>query len=167
MAGICPAGEISVERAGVDRLDELVSWRETVLREVFAIPAGTAIQDLLAANRSYYERELPAGGHVACFARRDGAIVGCGGICLQHELPSPDNPSGNNAYLMNVYTVPAARGTGVGKAVVRWLVQQARDLGAGKIYLESSEAGRRLYREEGFEELPDIYHLSLAKSGPN
>ncbi len=150
---------IEVQRVGIERLDELMAWRETVLREVFSIQVDANIDGILAANRAYYEREIPKEGHVPCFATSNGSVVGCGGICLQRELPSPDNPSGTNAYLMSVYTVPAMRGGGVGKAVVNWLVEEARRLGAGKIYLESSEAGKRLYRDEGFVPLPDMYHL--------
>ena len=33
-------------------------------------------------------------------------IIGCGGICYQSELPSPENLSGINGYLMNIYTLP-------------------------------------------------------------
>ena len=156
-------GGVHVERAGIERLDELMAWRETVLREVFSIPEDADLGSLLAANRTYYERELPGNGHVACLASIDGHVVGCGGICLQGELPSPDNPSGKNAYLRNVYTVPAMRGAGVGKAVVGWLVGEARRLGAGKVYLESSEAGKRLYADVGFAPLPAMYHLPIRK----
>lgn len=156
-------GGVHVERVGIERLDELMAWRETVLREVFSIPEEADLGSLLAANRAYYERELPSGGHVACLASIDGHVVGCGGICLQGELPSPDNPSGENAYLMNVYTVPAMRGAGVGRTVVGWLVGEARRLGAGKVYLESSEAGKRLYADVGFAPLPAMYHLPIRK----
>ena len=36
-------------------------------------------------------------------------IIGCGGICCQSELPSPENLSGINGYLMNIYTLPGMR----------------------------------------------------------
>ena len=36
-------------------------------------------------------------------------IIGCGGICYQSELPSPENLSGINGYLMNIYTLPGMR----------------------------------------------------------
>ena len=54
-------------------------------------------------------------GPLACFAYVGNEIVGCGGICLYQEMPSPDNPSGGCAYLMNIYTRPEFRGQGVGK----------------------------------------------------
>lgn len=154
---------VVVRRAGLDELDELMAWRMRVLREVFSIPEGEDVTELERANRAYYRETLEEGAHVACFACRDGGeIVGCGGICLQREMPSPDNPNGLCAYLMNVYVDPAMRGQGAGEAVVRWLVDEARRRGATKIYLETTESGRPLYRKLGFEPMQDYLSLKGA-----
>lgn len=102
---------IRIKRADVTDLDELMRWREVVLREVFSIPKEKNMDDLLTANREYYHTALKREEHLACFAYADeyadAEPVGCGGICLYQEMPSPDNPSGKCAYLMNIYTVPA------------------------------------------------------------
>ena len=151
---------IEIEEAGVERVDELVAWRMAVLREVFSLGEDSDVATLEAANRAYYEREIPKGGHIACFALLDGEVVGCGGVCLQREMPSPDNPNGRCAYLMNIYTRPAARGRDVGTAIVNWLVGRAEKMGAGKVYLETSKAGRRLYEKAGFADLPGMMKLA-------
>ena len=142
---------ISIEEAGIDRIDELAAWRIEMLREVFSLPADADMTQLEAE-----EREIPRSGHVACFARLDGVIVGCAGMCLQTELPSPDNPSGRCAFLMNVYTRPESQHQGVGRTMIEWLVDQAIDRGVDKIYLETSAAGRRLYERVGFTDLPNF-----------
>lgn len=129
------------------------------LREVFSLPSGEDTHDLEECNRAYYARELAVGGHIACFAELDGEVVGCGGACLYSEMPSPDNPTGKCAYLMNIYTRPQAQHRGVGGRVVDWLVAQARGWGAGKIYLETSASGRRLYEQKGFVDLPEMMIL--------
>ncbi|RAX19620.1 MULTISPECIES: GNAT family N-acetyltransferase [unclassified Actinomyces] len=151
---------IEIEQVGIARIDELLAWRMEVLREVFGTALDAAPTRLERANRAYYERELPTGGHIACLAWLDGEPVGCGGVCLHTEMPSPDNPSGRCAYLMNVYTRPAFQGRGVGAAVVDWLVRQARARGAGKVYLEASDAGRRLYESTGFTDMADMMRLT-------
>ncbi|MCD7881693.1 MAG: GNAT family N-acetyltransferase [Clostridiales bacterium] len=145
--------EIAIREATGSDLEELMRWREIVLREVFSIPAGEDMTALLAENRTYYQTALETGEHVACFASAGGEIVGCGGVCLYREMPSPDNPSGKCGYLMNIYTVPAMRQQGVGKKVVQWLVQEAKDRGAEKIYLEASEQAYPLYRSLGFQDM--------------
>lgn len=150
---------VEIRRAGIEDLDLLMDWRVEVLQEVFDLPEGGVPPELVEANRRYYREELATGGHVACFALLDGQLVGCGGVCIQREMPSPDNQSGINGYLMNIYTRTCWRGRGVGRAVVEWLVGQAHELGAGKVYLETTADGRPLYQAVGFADLPDIMKL--------
>ena len=60
---------------------------------------------------------------------------------------------------MNIYTRAPYRGKGVAKAVCEWLIGQAKTQGAEKIYLETSEGGKRLYRALGFHEMKDYMKL--------
>lgn len=150
---------IEVRRVGVGDIDLLMEWRMEVLHEVFSIPDGMPTGDLEESNRRYYADQLADGGHVACLAYLDGEAVGCGGMCIQREMPSPDNPGGMCAYLMNIYARPENRRHGVGEAVVRWLVDTAEDMGIGKIYLETSVAGRPLYETMGFTDMPDMMRV--------
>lgn len=145
--------EIHIRQVTIQDLDLLMQWRMEVLHEVFAIPPEQAVPELETENRRYYQAELTRGGHVACFAYMGEEIVGCGGMCLYSEMPSPDNPNGKCAYLMNIYARPQFRRHGVGDAVVCWLIGQAEQRGISKIYLETSEDGRPLYREIGFSDL--------------
>ena len=140
---------VVVRQAGVDEIDRLMAWRLEVLREVFSLSERDDLDALDRENRAYYARELPRKGH-----------IGCGGVCLQREMPSPDNLSGKCAYLMNIYTRPEAQHCGVGHSVVRWLVARARQWGAEKIYLETSKEGRALYEGVGFVDLPDMMLLA-------
>ena len=156
--------DIEIRKAELRDIDLLMKWRMRVLREVFAIPDNQAAEELEQANRIYYQSALPAGGHIACFAYKENEIVGCGGICLYPEMPSPDNLSGQCAYLMNIYTCPEFRGHGVGETVVRWLTRQAVQRNITKIYLETSKPGRKLYEKTGFADMPDMMKLQTAKS---
>lgn len=130
------------------------------MRHVFGLPDdGEETRALLAASREYYQKTIPGGGHVAVFAETEAGTAGCGGLCLYREMPSPDNPGGICAYLMNIYTREPFRKSGVGRAVVRWLVGYAKERGAGKIYLETSDSGRPLYESAGFRDMRDYMIL--------
>ncbi len=142
-----------IRKAGLDDLELLAAWRMKVLREVFAAAPDALMDRMEQENRRYYERAVPSGEHVACFACAGQQIAGCGGICFYEEMPSPDNPRGGCAYLMNIYTAPAFRGRGAGQAAVRWLIRQARERGTAKIYLETTQAARALYQKLGFREM--------------
>lgn len=143
--------EIELKRE-VD-LQTLMRWRREVICHVFSAPPDDA---LMEANRRYYERHIADGTHIAFVAEANGGECGCGGICLGDELPSPDNPSGRCAYLMNIYVREAFRKHGVAHAVVRRLISEARSRGCGKIYLESTQEGRGLYLSTGFRDMPDM-----------
>ena len=155
--------DVVIRKAELQDLDLLMRWRMEVLHEVFSIPADQPLAELEAENRRYYQKELPQGGHIACFVYIGEEIVGCGGICLYHEMPSPDNLNGKCAYLMNIYTRPQFRGHGIGNRIVRWLVEQARQRHISKIYLETSDKGRPLYQTIGFADMKDMMKLSREK----
>ncbi len=150
---------IVIQKAELSDLDLLMQWRMEVLHEVFPSTEYDFPDGLEEENRAYYQWALPAGKHIACFASVDGEIVGCGGMCLYQEMPSPDNPSGQCAYFMNIYCRPQWRRKGVGASVIRWLVDQARAQKITKIYLETSEAGRLFYEQHGFLEMPNMMIL--------
>lgn len=153
--------EIRIVKAGMDDLDLLMEWRMRVLHEVFSVPADDTMVELEAENRTYYQTALPADGHIACFAYQEDMIVGCGGVCLYQEMPSPDNENGKCAYLMNIYTLPEYRHQGVGGSIVNWLISEAKKRDATKIFLETSQSGKAMYRKLGFGDMEDYMQLGI------
>ncbi len=153
--------EIEIIKADLRDLPLLMEWRIRVLRDVFSIPDDVDTTSLEQANCQYYKQHLREDSHMACFARKKGTgvIVGCGGICYQEEMPSPDNNSGSCGYLMNIYTLPEYRKLGVGREIVKFLIRDAKHRGVEKIYLESSDSGRQLYQELGFSEMQGYMKL--------
>lgn len=134
-------------------LDTLMQWRAETIENVFGTPPS---KKLMLANRRYYARHLADGTHLAVLAEAEGTPCGCGAICLSEELPSPDNPSGRCAYIMNIYVREEYRGHGIGHAIVRALVDKARGLNCDKIYLETTDVARSLYSSIGFHGLPGM-----------
>lgn len=134
----------------ITSLPTLMHWRKEVIENVFGIVPS---KRLLAANRRYYRRHIEDGTHIAVIAEMNGEDAGCGAICLSDELPSPDNLSGQCAYIMNIYVRKEYRGKGIGHSVVRWLVEKAQQLGCDKIYLETTDEAKSLYKSIGFRDL--------------
>ena len=135
----------------------LMRWRIEVIRNVFGVEPH---RRLLVANRQYYRAHMADGSHFALVAEEDGEDCGCGAVCFTAELPSPDNPSGLCAYLMNIYVRRQFRNRGIGHRIVRRLVEEARQRGCGKIYLETTTEGKSLYLSSGFGKMHDMmkYH---------
>lgn len=137
----------------ITALPTLMRWRAEVLAHVFGSPASPRV---LVANRQYYRAHMADGSHLSFVADYGGEECGCGSVCLYDELPSPDNPSGHCAYLMNIYVRPRFRGRGIATTIVRRLVEEARTHGCGKIYLETTPEARPLYSSQGFGDMQNM-----------
>lgn len=153
--------KLSIKRASLDELDMLMECRMRVLAEVFSDSEQPDWEAIRKNNEDYYKETLSDGTHTACFAvnEDDGKIIGCGGICYQKEMPSPDNLTGTNGYLMNIYTLPEYRGHGVGRRIVEFLIDDAKKRRTEKIYLESAKDAKHLYEEIGFSDMQDYMKI--------
>lgn len=142
-----------IEITDIYDIDTLIRWRAEVIRNVFGEDADSY---LLEANRKYYLGHIADATHIAIVAAYDGIECGCGGICLTEELPSPDNPSGKCAYLMNIYVREKFRKHGIAHRIVSHLVEVAKRRGCEKIYLETTADGKPVYASLGFRDMADM-----------
>jgi putative acetyltransferase len=79
-------------------------------------------------------------------ARRDGALLGVGAL---KELDA------DHGELKSMHTLAASRGSGVGAAILRRLVEEARTRGLARVSLETGSMAafapaRRMYARAGF-----------------
>lgn len=134
-------------------LAEIMDWRREVIGCVFGVEPTEALMD---ANSDYYRRHMADGTHTVWVASCDGSDAGVGAVCYSEELPSPDNPTGRCAYLMNIYVRPQWRRRGIAREIVNHLVEEARSRGCGKIFLETTGMARPLYRSCGFTDMENM-----------
>jgi [ribosomal protein S18]-alanine N-acetyltransferase len=126
---------------------------ETTLREMTwrDIPSLAAIEPLLFADDAWSEQtwwaELagrPRRSYVV--GERSGTVVGYAGIDCGGEV----------ADVMTIAVAVCARGQGLGSALMRWLVAQARRAGSDYLMLEvraDNADAQRLYSAAGFSQL--------------
>lgn len=145
-----------IEIRKIESLPELMKWREEVIRNVFCVAPD---KSLLDTNRKYYETHVADGTHVAIVAAEGGEECGCGAVCFSDELPSPDNPTGRCAYIMNIYVRERFRNNGVAHLIVSRLIEAAKKRNCGKIYLETTDDGRPVYSSLGFRDMQDMMKL--------
>jgi putative acetyltransferase len=117
----------------------------TVMPEFGASGPGFAIHDPEVDGMSHvYRPELRAAYFVALV---DGRIVAGGGV---GPLPEADD---DVCELKKMYALAAARGRGIGQALLDAALGAARTLGYRRCYLETltgMDAARRLYEKNGF-----------------
>lgn len=120
----------------------LRAMRESDLEEVLAVEqraypfpwTRTIFRDCLAAS------------YPAWVLEQNGCIVGYGLVSVAAE----------EAHVLNVCTAPEAQGKGLGRRMLRALIQAARGRGARRLFLEVRPSNRHaiaLYQDEGFNEI--------------
>ncbi len=88
-------------------------------------------------------RDALASGYCASVGEREGRIVAYGVLML----------APGEAQILNLSVVPDARRQGLGRALLRRFIDDARRLGAEQVFLEvrvSNAAAIALYESEGF-----------------
>jgi len=99
-----------------------------------------------AWSRATLVEELGAPGRTYLAAEVDGELVGYAGL----------RSDGHDADVMTVGTRTALQGRGVGRTLVRALLDRAREVGARQVFLEvrvDNGPAVHLYESEGFEHM--------------
>jgi ribosomal protein S18 acetylase RimI-like enzyme len=120
------------------------------LHEIEALAA--AIPETSAAQLANRWREQGLGYRELLVAERDGELVGTVSIA---ETSRPWRA----LHLFALEVAVAARNQGVGGEMVRWVVEEARRRGKGRVFLEVrvDNPARRLYHRLGFRRVgPDF-----------
>ncbi len=126
------------------------------LTEFGAAKPGTAYYD---ASTDHLPDLFAATPRSAYFvAELNGEVLGGGGIFPTTGLPA------DTVELIKLYLLPAARGRGVGKALIQYCVDAARAAGYARVYLETTKELTQaipLYEKLGFTYL----NHALGESG--
>ena len=122
--------------------------RDTLTEHGAAKP-GTAYYDAATDHLPALFARTPRSAYFV--AEQAGAVLGGGGI-----FPTPGLPP-DTVELVKLYLLPAARGRGVGKALINNCLQAARAAGYTRVYLETMPELTQavpLYEQLGFTYLP-------------
>jgi len=139
-----------IRLATLEDVDELVRLRLDFLEEVGSLKSGADGGELGAAMRDYFARKLPSGEFLAWVAEGEGAIVATSGVTVFERPPNGGNLAGLEAYLSNMYTLPAWRGRGIGTALVATAIEHLKRTRVRRIWLHATDEGRPLYAKAGF-----------------
>jgi ribosomal protein S18 acetylase RimI-like enzyme len=140
----------TIRRATLEDMETLIQLRIALLQASGNIQNEAEKETVAQANRAYFVRTLPTGGFLAWVAEVDSQIVGCGGLIFLERPPMNGNLAGQEAYILNIYTLPAWRAQGVATALFQTILAFLKEAGIKRIWLHASEAGRRIYEKHGF-----------------
>lgn len=147
-------------KAGSEDLDILIKTRVEVLRAANKLDETADMSVVERESRRYYETSLKDQSHVAYLVYDGDTCVGTGGVSFFKVMPTFHNPSGEKAYIMNIYTSPQYRRRGIAYHTLDLLVKEAKERGVSHITLEATEMGRALYEKYGFTAMKDEMELN-------
>lgn len=138
------------KKAKLEDIDILTKTRIEVLKAANQLPDNTDMSEVERETYNYYQKALRDGSHIAYLVFDEDRFVGAGGVSFFQVMPTYHNPSGNKAYIMNMYTHPEYRRKGVALKTLDLLVKDAKNKGVTAISLEATDMGRPLYEKYGF-----------------
>ena len=151
------------KKATIEDLAELVRTRITVLRAANQLSEDADMSIVEKESYEYYKRALATQEHIAYLVYDEDEFIGAGGISFYQVMPTFHNPTGNKAYIMNMYTAPQYRRQGIALHTLDLLVKSAKERGITQITLEATAAGRPLYERYGFVEMK--HEMELLENG--
>lgn len=151
--------KIMYKKASQKDIEVLTKTRIEVLRAANRLPAEVNMSEVEGQSRDYYKRALEDGTHTAYLIFDNDNFVGAGGVSYFRVLPTYHNPSGQKAYIMNMYTKPEYRRQGIAFQTLSLLVKDAKEKGITAISLEATDMGRPLYKKFGFIKMQDEMEL--------
>lgn len=150
---------LTYKKAILDDLEILTETRITVLRAANKLPNDVDMSVVKEESYLYYRDALANDTHVAYLVFDEGEFVGAGGISFFKVMPTFHNPTGQKAYIMNMYTKPEYRRNGIAYKTLDLLIEEAKHREITAISLEATEMGRPLYEKYGFVKMNDEMEL--------
>lgn len=149
-AGFEKAG-IRYRRATINDVETLVSFRIRFLNELGNHPENEETKILRNSLKQYFSESIPSNCFVGWLAECEGKVVGTSGMVVW-QMPGRYGglEEGRLGYILNMYTVPEARGKGICTRLLDELMKEARKLGLKYLHLHASEEGAGIYKKAGF-----------------
>ena len=152
---------IKYRLATEEDVEELVKLRIEFLHEAEEIDPSTP-SDVLRSNlTNYFQTRLLDGSFITWLATTSEKIVGTSGMLFQTYPPFFGNPTGEEAYIMNMYTLQEHRGKGIGTTLLEKLIEEASNRKITRIRLHATDIGRAIYGKRGFEDTNSEMILKL------
>lgn len=103
---------------------------------------------------------LEAGKYLGWIATEKDQVVASAGLLLLDWPPHPLDPvSGQRGYLLNVYVEPDHRRKHIASQLIEKVLSEARNRKIRVVALHSTDAGRPLYRSNGFRDTNEMFFV--------
>lgn len=130
-------------------VDEFCRLRIQLFEELGEVSKDADISELKLETNQYYllhiNKDLFSWG---IFQKEK--LVAIGSLCLFNRIPYKENLHGLEGYILNIYTSPQVRKCGFANLILDSIIEFSLKNNIKRLWLNSSEQGKKLYSERGF-----------------
>ena len=144
---------IIYRKAILSDAEKLAEIRSLCLKELNNVTSEEERSIIEQANFEYFKKALYDNTFISWIALDNEEIIATSGLSFSVVPPFFNILDGKVAYIMNMYTFPVYRNRGIGKELLKKLIDEAKQLGYKKITLNASDMGRPLYEKYGFKDI--------------
>lgn len=138
--------EVHYIRLEFENLDVFIKMR---IKQLIEEGAECGI-DLYPNLLDYYTKHLLDDSFVAWIAISKGEIIATSGLSIVEKPPYFSCPSGKIGLLSSMYTKVEYRRKGIGKELLKKIIDEAKKRKCGTIQITASDMGVKLYNSCGF-----------------
>jgi len=123
---------------------------------------------LHTAAEPWFASVIADGTYVAWLLHHNNDIIGGGGMHLRPHGPMPGSfAAGLAGHIANVYIEPTHRRKGLAEALMKDMIDWARQHDIKELTLTASEHGQSLYQRLGFLPSPAFHTMKLGQPQPS
>jgi GNAT superfamily N-acetyltransferase len=152
---------VDIRQADADDLDTVTNWRLRFLAEHRGVDPSEFPPMFVELTRNFLNRHVEAKTSRSWIASEQGTNIGVVTMLVLDLAPRPEDVTGMEGYIVNMYVDRAHRQRGVGGALLGECLNEAADLGLRRLLLYATEDGRSLYSRAGFATNPSWMELPL------
>lgn len=154
-----PRSKAIVRQAEAQDLEVVAGLRLKFLAAHRGVGVASFPADFVQQTRAFLLRHAAADSICSWLAETDGELTGGVSMLILDLAPRPEDNSGREGYIINMYVDPAYRRRGIGRSLLEACVRAANDLGLRRLLLSATEDGRPLYDAAGFRTNPNWMEL--------
>ncbi len=130
-------------------VEDFLRLRIALFEELGEVHKGMDISELKLATRQYYLSHINQ-DFICWGIFQKEKLVAIGSLCLFTRIPYEENLSGSEGYILNIYTSPQFRKHGFANHILDEIIEYAHKNNIKRLWLNSSEQGKKLYAKRGF-----------------
>ncbi len=98
---------------------------------------------------------------ITYLAMENNEVQGGCAVTFYKTYPSKHNPTGQDAYILNMFVEPQHRNKGAGTRLVKYILDICKTEGIGRVALHSAPMGIGIYESLGFEKVENYYRMII------